>query len=142
MTDKEYEHVITILKKIEMKIMKDYHDLCFKCRCDVMLWADVFEKFRNNSLKNYRLCPSHFLSAPGLSWDAMLKMTVINLELIPDPGMHIFLEKSTRSGISNRYSKAKKKIFKISWPKIRIKISKNLYGLQCLNFFQQVDSNA
>ena len=37
MTDKEYEHVITILKKIEMKIMKDYHDLCFKCRCDVML---------------------------------------------------------------------------------------------------------
>ena len=85
MTDKEYEHGIAILKKIEMKIMKDYHDLCFKCRCDVMLWADVFEKFRNNSLKNYRLCPSHFLSAPSLSWDATLKMTKINLELIPDP---------------------------------------------------------
>ena len=117
MTDKEYEHVITILKKIEMKIMKDYHDLCFKCRCDVMLWADVFEKFRNNSLKNYRLCPSHFLSAPGLSWDAMLKMTVINLELIPDPGMHIFLEKSTRSGICNRYSKANKKYLNSHDPK-------------------------
>ena len=40
-----------------------------------MLLADVLEKFENNSLKNYGLCPSHCLSAPGLSWDAMLKMT-------------------------------------------------------------------
>ena len=40
--------------KSEMKAMKDYHDLYLKC--DVSLLADVFEKFRNNSLKNYRLC--------------------------------------------------------------------------------------
>ena len=51
-----------------MKTMKDYHDL-------YLLLAVVFEKFRNNSFKNYGLCPSHYLSAPGLSWDAMLKMT-------------------------------------------------------------------
>ena len=56
-----------------MKTMKDYHDLYLKC--DVLLLADVFEKFRNNSLKNYGLCPSHYLSAPALSWDAMLNMT-------------------------------------------------------------------
>ena len=42
--------------------MKDFHDLYFKC--DMLLLA-VFEKFRNNSLKNYGLCPSHYLSAPA-----------------------------------------------------------------------------
>ena len=78
--------------------MKDYHDLFLKC--DGLLLADVFEKFRNNSLKNYGLCPSHQLIAPGLSWDAMLTMTKIKLELILDPDMPIFFEKSTRGGIS------------------------------------------
>ena len=52
-------------KKIERKMMKDYHELYLKC--DVLLLADVFEKFRNNSLKNYGLCPCHYLSKPGLS---------------------------------------------------------------------------
>ena len=42
----------------------------------------MLEKFRNNSFKNYGLCPSHYLSAPGLSWDDLLKMTKIELELI------------------------------------------------------------
>ena len=74
-----------------MKTMNDYHDLHLKCH--VLLLADVFEKFINNSLKNYGLCPSHYLSAPGLSWDALLKMTEIKVELISDPDMHIFFEK-------------------------------------------------
>ena len=59
-----------------MKAKKDYDNLYLKC--DVLLLADVFERFRNNSLKNYRLCPSHYLSAPSLSWNAMLKMTKID----------------------------------------------------------------
>ena len=78
--------------------MKDYHDLYLKCY--VLLLANVFEKFRNNSLKNYGFCPSHYLSVPGLNWDAMLKMSKIKLELIPDPGMYIFFEKRTRGVIS------------------------------------------
>ena len=41
-----------------MKTMNDYHDLHLKCH--VLLLADVFEKFRNNSFKNYGLCPSHY----------------------------------------------------------------------------------
>ena len=87
-----------------MKTMKDYSDLYFKC--DILLLADVFEKFRNNNLKNYGLCPSHYLSPPGLSWDAMLKMSKIGLEFIPHPDMYIFFEKGTRGAISNSYSKA------------------------------------
>ena len=52
-SDKEYEHVLNIWNKFEMKTMKDYHELYLKC---ILLLADVFEKFRNNSLKNYGLC--------------------------------------------------------------------------------------
>ena len=73
-----------------MKKMKDYHNLYLKC--DFSLLPDVLEKFRNHSLKNYGLCPSHYLNAPGLSWDAMLKITKIELELIPDPDMFTFFE--------------------------------------------------
>ena len=50
----------------------------------MLLLADVFEKIISESLKFYELHPSHDFSSPGLSWDAMLKMTEINLELIPD----------------------------------------------------------
>ena len=74
-----------------MKTMKDHYDLYLNC--DVLLLADVFEKFRNNSLKNNGLCPSHYLRAPALSWDAMLNMTKVKLELITDPDRYIFFEK-------------------------------------------------
>ena len=50
-SEKEYEHVLEIWNKFAMKTMKDYHNLYLKC--GVLLLADVFEKFRNNSLKNY-----------------------------------------------------------------------------------------
>ena len=68
--------------------MKDYHD--FYLKCDVL---KMFEKVRNNSLKNYGLYPSHYLSPPALSWDAILNMTKIKLELISDPDTNIFFEK-------------------------------------------------
>ena len=93
--------------------MKDYHDLHLKC--DVLLFADVFEKFRNNSLKNYGLCSSYFLRAPALSWDATLNMGKVELKPIPDSDIYIFFEKGTRGGvsyISNRYSKADNKYSK------------------------------
>ena len=61
--------------------MKDYHNLTLKFH--VLLLADVIERIRNNSIKSYGLCPSHYLSAPGLSWNSMHKMTKIKLELIP-----------------------------------------------------------
>ena len=77
--------------------MKDYHDWYLKC--GVFLLADVFEKFKNNSLKNYGLCSSHYFSTPGLIWDAMLKMREIKLELISDRHMHLFFEKGTRCGL-------------------------------------------
>ena len=72
---KEYEHVLNVWNKFEIKIIKDYHDLYLKC--DVLLLADILEKFRDKSLKNYGLCPSHYLSEPALIWDAMLNTTKV-----------------------------------------------------------------
>ena len=116
-----------------MKTMKDYHDLYLTC--DVLLLA-VFGKFRNNSLKNYGLCPSHYLSAPVLSWDAMLNLTKVELELITDPDMYIFFEEGVRVGvsyISNRYNKTNNKYLKFYDPKQESKHiiyldANNLYG--------------
>ena len=96
-----------------MKPRKDYQNLYLKR--DVLLLVDVFEKFRNNSLKSYRSAPSQYLSAPDLGLDAMLKMTKIKLEGITDPDMYMFSEKGTRGGVSyicNRYSKANNKYLK------------------------------
>ena len=101
-----------------MKTMEDYHDLHLKC--DVFLLADVSKKFRNNSLRNYGLCPSNYLSALALSWDAMLNMTNVELEHIPDPDMYMSFEKGTRGGVTyiyNRYSKASNKYLKSYNPK-------------------------
>ena len=76
---------------------------------DLLLLSDVYEKFISTSLKYYNLDPCHYLSAPGLPWDAMLKMTKVELEKISDPDKYIFIEKGMRGGISyinKRYSKA------------------------------------
>ena len=93
--------------------MKDYHDLYFKC--DVLLLANVFWKLRNNIIKNYEFYPSHYLNAPALSWDAMLNITKVKLELISDLDMYLFFEKWLRgwvSYVSNRYSKDNNKYLK------------------------------
>ena len=77
-----------------------------------MLLCDVFEKFINTCLNYYGLDPCHYFSSPGLSWDAMLKMTGIELELINDTDMHLFIKKGMRSAISyiaKRLSKANNK---------------------------------
>ena len=78
--------------------MKVYCDLYLNC--EFLLLADVFEKFRNNSLKNYGLCPSHDLSARSLSWDVLRKMTKNKLELISNPEMFLFFEKGIKGEIS------------------------------------------
>ena len=74
-----------------MNTMGDYHDLYLKT--DVLLLADVFENFIKTCLDYYGLGPCHYFSSTGLRWDAMLKMTEVELELISDIDMHLFIEK-------------------------------------------------
>ena len=117
-----------------MKNMIDYHDLYL--RKDVLVLADVFEKFTSESLKFYKLDPSHYFSSPGLSWDAVLKMTGITLELISDIGKHLFIEKGLCGGSSyiwKGFSEANKKYMKNYDPTKENKFimyldESNLYG--------------
>ena len=77
--------------------MGDYHGHYLKK--DVLLLADIFEKFIGTFLNFYKLDPCHYFSSPGLSWDATLKMTSVKLEKIIDIDMYLFTEKGLRGGI-------------------------------------------
>ena len=72
--------------------------MCLKCY--PLFLADMFENFRNNRLKNYGSCSSHYMGTVALIWDAMLNMTKVELEFIPDPHMYLFFEKSMEGGVS------------------------------------------
>ena len=84
-------------------------------RSDTLLLADVFENFRQSCLKNYELDPAHFVSLPGLAWQACLKKTKVELELLTDYDMLLMLEEGIRGGICHaiqRYAKANNKYMK------------------------------
>ena len=108
-----YNHVLNVWKTWKMKTFKEYLELYNIS--DVLLLADVFENFRDICLKNYGLDPVYYYTAPGLAWDAMLKMTKINLELLSDVDKLLMVEKGIRGGISiisNRYGEANNKYMK------------------------------
>ena len=94
----DYAHAQKVWDTFRMQTLGDYHDLYLKT--DVLLLADVFENFRKLCQDIYQLDPAHYISAPGLSWDSMLKTTGVQLELITDPDMHLFLERGMRGGVS------------------------------------------
>ena len=95
---KDYLTCEKIWDKFDIKDMGDYHNHYFKKY--VLLLADVFKKFIDTCLKFYGLDPCYYFSFPGLSWDAMLKMTGIELEKIPDIDRYLFIEKVLKGGIS------------------------------------------
>ena len=109
----QYNHAQNVWKAFNIKTMGDYHDLYLKS--DILLLADVFENFRKTCLQYYKLDPCHYFTSPGLSWDAMLKMTNIKLELMNDIDMFQFIEKGMRGGtsyIANRFGEANNKYMK------------------------------
>ena len=77
--------------------------------------VDVFQKFRNKPIEIYELDPIHFLSAPELSWQACLKKTKVELELLTVIDMLLMVGKGIWGGISHaihRYAKAHNKDMK------------------------------
>ena len=111
--EEQYDRAVSVWKVFKIKNLGEYHDLYLKR--DVLLLVDVFEKFIKTCLDYYNLDPSHYFSAPVLSFDAMLKMTKVKLQTISDINVHLLIEKSMRGGISNickRYALANNKYLK------------------------------
>ena len=80
-----------------------------------MLLADIFGNFRQSCLEYYGLDPAHFVSLPGLAWQACLKKTNVELELLTDYDMFLMVEEGIRGGICHaiqRYAKANNKYMK------------------------------
>ena len=106
----DYQHAINVWNTFKCKTIRDYHDLYLKS--DVLLLADVFENFRKTCLKHYNLDPANYYTSPGLSWDACLKETGQELQLLHDYDMLMMFEKGIRGGISHiskRYAEANNK---------------------------------
>ena len=110
-TQEEYERAQRVWETFDLKTMGDYHDLYVTT--DTLLLAGAFENFRRVCKQNYGLDPANYFTAPGLSWDALLKHTGIELELLTNVDKHLFFERAKRGGISSvghqRYFKANNK---------------------------------
>ena len=110
-SNEQYLYLKNVWKIFDFNTFEDFHNHYLKK--DILLLADAFEKLNFTCLKYYGLDPCHYFSAPGLSWDAMLKMTGVTLEKISDPDKYMFFEQGMRGGVSyinKRYSKASKNI--------------------------------
>jgi len=106
-SEEDYELVQKIWKQLKIESMGDFHD-CYVI-LDTLLLACVFEKHREMCLVNYEIDPVHYITLPSFSFQAMLKMTGVRMELLTCPDMYLFLESGIRGGISvisHRYCKA------------------------------------
>ena len=133
-SDEDYQHAINVWNTLKCKTIRDYHDLYLKS--DVLLLSDVFENFRKTRLHHYNLDPAHYYTSPGLAWDACLKETGQELQLLHDYDMLMMFEKGIRGGISHiskRYAEANNKYMKDYNPDeessyIQYLDANNLYG--------------
>ena len=98
-SDEDYQHAHNVWNKFNCQTLQDYHDIYLKS--DVLLQADVFENFRKKCLINYKLDPCYYYTAPGLAWDACLKLTKQELELLTDYDMLMMFEKGIRGGMTH-----------------------------------------
>jgi len=109
-SEEDYTHAQTVWNTFGCKTFRDYHNLYNMS--DVLLLADVFETFRDVCIQNYKLDPAWYFTSPGLAWDAALKKTEVQLELLSDYDMLLMIKKGIRGGVSSifhRYAKANNK---------------------------------
>ena len=125
-TETDYIHANNVFKTFKLNNLGDYHDL--HVQSDTLPLADVFENFRKACIKMYELDPAHFISLPGLAWQACLKKTGVDMLLM--------IEEGIRGGICHavhRYAKANNEYMKDydeskESPYIQYLDANNLYG--------------
>ena len=91
----KYDEISELWSKLGS--FKAVHDLYVKT--DTLLLCDIFEKFRKEGLKNFRIDPAHYISLPSFSWDTALLFCDETLELIDDESIYSMLESNCRGGI-------------------------------------------
>ena len=126
-SDDDYTHAQKVWATFGCKTLGDYCDLY--CCTDVLLLADVFETFRKMCLRQYGLDPAHYYTRPGLSWDAILEKTGVELGLLTDYDQHLLIERGVRGGISmvsKRHVKANNPLVDGYDPKSQAAISSTL----------------
>lgn len=109
-SDEEYSHAQKVWDTFNCKTLSDYTQVYL--RTDTLLLSDIFNNYRKKCMQIFSLDPLYFCTAPALSFQAMLKFTGVQLELLRDPEMFLFIEKGLRGGLcvcSHRYSKANNK---------------------------------
>ena len=79
-SETDYRHANNNLNLGDLGDLGDYHDLYVQS--DTLLLADVFENFRKACIKTYELDPAHFISLPGLAWQACLKKNRSRIRVI------------------------------------------------------------
>ena len=150
--DIDYRHGNNVFNKFKLNNLGEYHDLYVQS--DTLILADVFENFRDICIKEHELDPAHFLSLPGLAWQACLKKTNVELELLTEYDMLLMVEEGIRGGIwhsIHRYAKANNKYMKNynnneESSYIQYLDANNLYGWAMskklpVNGFKWVDNN-
>ena len=135
-SDEDYAHAQKVWDVFKKIYIGEYYDLYVKI--EAFLLADIFENFRNMCLDIYELDPVYFVSAPGLAWQACLKKTKVELELLTDYDMILMTEKGIRGGIcqvshrqaiaNNKYVRNYNKNIESSY--IEHLDANNLYGLK------------
>ena len=96
-SDEDYERAKLVYAEFSCKNLQDYMEVYVKT--DAILLCDIFEHFRELCSRYYELDPCHYVSLPGFTWDAMLKMTQVKIELISDIDMYTFVEQNIRGGV-------------------------------------------
>lgn len=135
-TQEDYDHATLVWNSLKFSSLGQYSD--FYLKLDTCLLNDTLNSFRSICYEHYKLDLCHFLTAPSLTWQAMLKHTGIILELITDYDMFLMFEASIRGGLvqsSLRYAKANNPLLECPTDYNPDEPTSYLLYLDCVNLY-------